>query len=98
MNSILQDLFYGRLHPYQFQQKPTPEYLAAEHAFEQQKISLLSTLNQDQKQFLEQMLEKHLRLLSLDIEAQFCNGFRLGVKMMAEALVRQEKEENTDEI
>ena len=80
--STIQDLYYGRISPYEMSISTTPEY---------QKLKALATKNEDLlKESLKELLDKLTECItdisSISERDMFIAGFRLGVKLMIDVM------------
>ena len=73
MNTI-QDLYYGRISPYEMSISTAPEY---------QKLKALSD---KQKELLDKLTECITDISSISERDMFIAGFRLGVKLMIDVM------------
>ena len=82
---IIEDLYYGRISPYEMSISATPEY---------QKLKALADRNEDllreslseQKELLEKLIEFVTDISSISERDMFIAGFRLGVKLMIDVM------------
>ena len=75
--STIQDLYYGRISPYEMSISTAPEY---------QKDLLRETLSDDQKKLLDKLTECITDISSISERDMFIAGFRLGVKLMIDVM------------
>lgn len=90
MAKVLQDLFYGDL---SLSDRPMPKGTAMHKVGEQickSEETLEELLDKKGKRQLKVLSDAQLELNSLTAEDNFIMGFRLGVQIMAECLVRGE--------
>ena len=78
MNTI-QDLYYGRISPYEMSTSTAPEY---------QKLKALADRNEDllKESFSDEQKELLDKLTSISERDMFIAGFRLGIKLMIDVM------------
>ena len=79
MNTI-QDLYYGRISPYEMSISTAPEYQKLKALADQHEDLLRETL--EQKELLDKLTECITDISSISERDMFIAGFRLGVKLM----------------
>ena len=80
--STIQDLYYGRISPYEMSISATPEYQKLKALATQNEDLLRETLSDQQKELLEKLTECITDISSISERDMFIAGFRLGVKLM----------------
>ena len=85
MNTI-QDLYYGRISPYEMSISATPEYQKLKALTMQNEDMLRETLSDEQKELLEKLTENITDISSISERDMFITGFRLGVKLMIDVM------------
>ena len=85
MNTI-QDLYYGRISPYEMSISVTPEYQKLKALATQNEDLLKETLSDEQKELLEKLTENITDISSISERDMFIAGFRLGVKLMIDVI------------
>ena len=85
MNTI-QDLYYGRISPYEMSISATPEYQKLKALATQNEDLLRETLSDEQKELLEKLTENITDISSISERDMFITGFRLGVKLMIDVM------------
>ena len=85
MNTI-QDLYYGRISPYEMSISTTPEYQKLKALADQHEDLLRETLSDEQKELLEKLIEFVTDISSISERDMFINGFRLGMKLMIDVM------------
>ena len=85
MNTI-QDLYYGRISPYEMSISVTPEYQKLKALATQNEDLLRETLSDEQKELLEKLTENITDISSISERDMFITGFRLGVKLMIDVI------------
>ena len=81
MNTI-QDLYYGRISPYEMSISTTPEYQKLKALANKNEDLLRTTLSDEQKELLDKLIESFTDISSISERDMFITGFRLGVKLM----------------
>ncbi len=85
MNTI-QDLYYGRISPYEMSISVTPEYQKLKALATQNEDLLRETLSDKQKELLDKLTENITDISSISERDMFITGFRLGVKLMIDVI------------
>ena len=85
MNTI-QDLYYGRISPYEMSISATPEYQKLKALATQNEDLLRETLSDEQKELLDKLIECITDISSISERDMFINGFRLGMKLMIDVM------------
>ena len=85
MNTI-QDLYYGRISPYEMSISATPEYQKLKALATQNEDLLRETLSDQQKELLEKLTECITDISSISERDMFMAGFRLGVNLMIDVM------------
>ena len=85
MNTI-QDLYYGRISPYEMSISTAPEYLKLKTLADQHEDWLRETLSDEQKKLLDKLIECITDISSISERDMFINGFRLGMKLMIDVM------------
>ena len=81
MNTI-QDLYYGRISPYEMNISTAPEYQKLKALANKNEDLLRETLSDEQKKLLDKLTESITDISSISERNMFIAGFRLGVKLM----------------
>ena len=84
--STIQDLYYGRISPYEMSISATPEYQKLKALATQNEDLLRETLSDEQKVLLEKITENITDISSISERDMFITGFRLGVKLMIDVM------------
>ncbi len=84
--STIQDLYYGRISPYEMSISVTPEYQKLKALATQNEDLLRETLSDEQKELLEKLTENITDISSISERDMFITGFRLGVKLMIDVM------------
>ena len=85
MNTI-QDLYYGRISPYEMSISTTPEYQKLKALANKNEDLLRETLSDEQKKLLDKLIECITDISSISERDMFINGFRLGMKLMIDVM------------
>ena len=85
MNTI-QDLYYGRISPYEMSITATPEYQKLKALAEKNENLLRETLSDEQKELLDKLTECITDISSISERDMFIAGFKLGVKLMIDVM------------
>ena len=85
MNTI-QDLYYGRISPYDMSISATPEYQKLKALADQHEDLLRETLSDEQKELLGKLTECITDISSISERDMFITGFQLGVKLMIDVM------------
>ena len=85
MNTI-QDLYYGRISPYEMSISATPEYQKLKALADRNEEMLRESLSDEQKELLEKLTECITDISSISERDMFIAGFRLGVKLMIDVI------------
>ena len=85
MNTI-QDLYYGRISPYEMSISATPEYQKLKALATQNEDLLRETLSDKQKELFEKLTENITDISSISERDMFIAGFRLGMKLMIDVM------------
>ncbi|SCX33251.1 hypothetical protein SAMN02910436_02920 [Ruminococcaceae bacterium P7] len=82
----IRELFYGNIHPYEREIKKGSELDELNKLIIRHDAALKATLNEHEAEALEKLKDALTEQSSLCECEGFINGFRLGVRMMAETL------------
>ncbi len=85
MNTI-QDLYYGRISPYEMSISTAPEYQKLKALANKNEDLLRETLSDEQKELLDKLTECITDISSILERDMFIAGFRLGVKLMIDVM------------
>ena len=85
MNTI-QDLYYGRISPYEMSISTAPEYQKLKALADKNEDLLRTTLSDEQKELLEKLIESVTDISSISERDMFIAGFRLGMKLMIDIM------------
>ena len=85
MNTI-QDLYYGRISPYEMSISTAPEYQKLKALAGKNEDLLRETLSDEQKELLDKLIECITDISSISERDMFITGFQLGVKLMIEVM------------
>ena len=78
----IQDLYYGRISPYEMSISTAPEYQKLKALANKNEDLLRETLSDEQKKLLDKLTESITDISSISERNMFIAGFRLGVKLM----------------
>ena len=81
MNTI-QDLYYGRISPYEMSISTAPEYQKLKALSNRNEDLLRESLSDEQKELLDKLTECITDISSISERDMFIAGFRLGMKLM----------------
>ena len=84
--STIQDLYYGRISPYEMSISTTPEYQKLKALAGKNEDLLRETLSDEQKELLEKLIECITDISSISERDMFITGFRLGMKLMIDVM------------
>ena len=84
--STIQDLYYGRISPYEMSISAVPEYQKLKALADQHEDLLRETLSDEQKELLEKLIECITDISSISERDMFITGFQLGVKLMIDVM------------
>ena len=85
MNTI-QDLYYGRISPYEMSISTAPEYQKLKALTNRNEDLLKETLSDEQKELLDKLIESITNISSISERDMFIAGFRLGMKLMIDVM------------
>jgi hypothetical protein len=91
METVLEQLYYGKLNP--FEKEQTERIRVARAQLREKEAALQEKLDDALLEELHDLFAEYTRLLSLDMEDDFINGFKLGVRMMSEVFQEEIKPE-----
>ena len=83
---IIEDLYYGRISPYEMNISASPEYQKLKALADRNEDSLRESLSYEQKEMLEKLTECITDISSISERDMFIAGFRLGVKLMMDVM------------
>ena len=82
----IQDLYYGRISPYEMSISTAPEYQKLKALADKNEDLLRETLSDEQKALLEKLTECITDISSISERDMFMTGFRLGMKLMIDVM------------
>ena len=85
MNTI-QDLYYGRVSPYEMSISTVPEYQKLKALADRNEDLLKESLSDEQKELLDKLTECITDISSISERDMFITGFQLGVKLMIDVM------------
>lgn len=80
METVLEELYNGRIIP--FEQQRSKRFQEARRQLREKEDAFRSKLEDDLVDELHDLLAEYTRLLSIDMEEDFVNGFKLGSRIM----------------
>ena len=83
---IIEDLYYGRIAPYEMSISAAPEYQKLKALASQHEDLLRTTLSDEQKELLDKLIETVTDISSISERNMFIAGFRLGMKLMIDVM------------
>ena len=83
---IIEDLYYGRISPYEMSISATPECQKLKALADRNEDLLRESLSDKQKELLEKLIETVTDISSISERDMFINGFRLGMKLMMDVM------------
>ena len=86
---IIEDLYYGRISPYEMSISATPEYQKLKSIADRNEDLLRESLSDEQKELLEKLTESITDISSISERDMFINGFRLCMKLMMDVMTDQ---------
>ncbi len=79
MKSILEELYYGNLHPGSRCFKPGSEYDRAANSYEEASDKFCSMLDESQIKAYEDVQAAHDKMIYMELTDKFIYGFRMGL-------------------
>ena len=86
---IIEDLYYGRISPYEMSISAAPEYQKLRALADRNEDLLRDSLSYEQKEMLEKLIESVTDISSISERDMFINGFRLGMKLMMDVMTNE---------
>ena len=83
---IIEDLYYGRISPYEMNISATPEYQKLKALADRNEDLLRESLSDEQRELLEKLIETVTDISSISERDMFIAGFRLGMKLMIDVM------------
>ena len=83
---IIEDLYFGRISPYERNISATPEYQKLKTLADRNENLLRESLSDEQKELLDKLIESVTDISSISERDMFINGFRLGIKLMIDVM------------
>ena len=84
--STIQDLYYGRISPYEMSISTAPEYQKLKALANKNEDLLRESLSDEQKELLDKLTECITDISSISERDMFIAGFRLGMKLMIDVM------------
>ena len=88
MQSIIEELYYGNVLPFERRTPKGGEYSHIMKLLTRNEEDLLKTLTEAQKEIFEKFKANISELNGIDEETNFAIGFKLGVRLVAEAMTK----------
>lgn len=92
-DSIIHDLYSGKLNPNERKVHYSDEYLAVHREYESEEQSFLSELDVEEREQYQVLQALRQKIIDYSEEEIFTYGFRIGVRLTAEAFASDSKEE-----
>ena len=83
---IIEDLYFGRISPYEMNISATPEYQKLKTLADRNENLLRESLSDEQKELLDKLIESVTDISSISERDMFIAGFRLGMKLMIDVM------------
>ena len=83
---IIEDLYFGRISPYEMNISATPEYQKLKTLADRNENLLRESLSDEQKELLDKLIESVTDISSISEQDMFIAGFRLGMKLMMDVM------------
>ena len=83
---IIEDLYYGRISPYEMSISATQEYKKLKALSDRNEELLRKSLSDEQKELLDKLIETVTDTSSISERDMFINGFRLGMELMMDVI------------
>ena len=84
--STIQNLYYGRISPYEMSISTAPEYQKLKALADRNEDLLKETLSDEQKELLDKLIESMTDISSISERDMFIAGFRLGMRLMIDVM------------
>ena len=84
--NIIEDLYYGRISPYEMNISATPEYQKLKALADRNEDLLRESHSDEQKELLDKLIESVTDISSISERDMFTNGFRLDMKLMIDVM------------
>ena len=84
--STIQNLYYGRISPYEMNISTAPEYQKLKAQANKNEDLLRESLCHEQKELLDKLTECITDISSISERDMFIAGFRLGMKLMIDVM------------
>ena len=82
----IQDLYYGRISPYEMSISTAPEYQKLKALANRNEDLLRESLSDEQKELLDKLTECITDISSISERDMFIAGFRLGMKLIIDVM------------
>ena len=84
--NIIQDLYYGRISPYEMSISTAPEYQKLKALADRNEDLLKESFSDEQKELLDKLTKCITDISSISERDMFIAGFRLGMKLMIDVM------------
>ena len=88
MQSIIEELYYGNVLPFERRMPKSDEYSHIMKLLTRNEEELLKTLTEAQKETFEKFKANAAEVNGIDEATTFAIGFKLGVRLIAEAMTK----------
>ncbi len=86
MQSVIKELWYGRICPQEAEGLKKPELKELQEYMSRHRENLEKTMTEEQKEIYERFMDCRNEYDELVDEEMFTYGFKLGIKLMTEAV------------
>ena len=93
MQSIIEELYYGNVLPFERRMPKSGEYSHIMKLLTRNEEELLKTLTEAQKEIFEKFKANQAELNGIDEVTSFAIGFKIGLRLAAEAFVTAKPEQ-----
>lgn len=90
--SVIESLYYGNIQPCDLFVKEDSEYQQISNKLVELEDSFLETLTEKERALYEQIWDHRVKQECIIEEDLFCEGFRLGAKLMLEILTEPNRQ------
>lgn len=97
MGKILEQFYKGELYPYSKFQTTIEDFKVNRDKAFKCYSAFIEKLPEDLKDEFDELINSHLDLLPLELEQNFIDGFRIGVRIMTEVYATPMDDEETHE-
>lgn len=86
MPGIIEDLYYGRIRPFEALNPSSPEYIAAEKRKSQREQAFITSLTPEQLSAYNDLIQAYTELTSVENVQAYTYGFQIAMRIAAESL------------